>query len=300
MDHEGSTFLCGSAPFFDLIFFAKVLDELSEQDIENSSFFEMDGDNWGKYDSAMAWAAVGMATVKRSDSARLVVAVGARGAYWEALHSDPVSEVHGHITNAKNSLRALAVIGEQIYACGMGRTVLRRNRPGDWDEIGPGTSADDGNSVIGLEGLAGFSAEDMYAVGWGGEIWHFANDTWRRLDSPVSANLNAVCCAADGNVYVVGDGGIMLRGHDDVWEVLDTDRTHNLMDVAFYDNTVYVSTDFQILKLDNDTLVQEDAFTDIDDVPETCLHLLAAEDGLVSMGTKDLFRFHSGIWERLL
>jgi hypothetical protein len=108
-----------------------------------------------------------------------------------------------------------------------------------------------------------------------------------------------VCCAADGNVYVVGDGGVMLRGHDDVWEVLDTDRTYNLMDVAFFDNVVYVSTDFEILKLDNDSLIQEDAFADADDVPETCLHLLEAEDGLVSMGTKDLFRFHGDVWERL-
>jgi len=42
------------------------------------------------------------------------------------------------------------------------------------------------------------------------------------------------------------------------------------------------------------------AHADEDDVPATCLHLLTAEDGLVSMGTKDLFRLHGGTWERLV
>jgi hypothetical protein len=299
MNHEGSTFLCGCAAFFDLIFFAKELDELVAQDSENSSFFMMSRNDWNKYKFAGAWSAISMATIKPPGEARTVVAIAPHGAYWEV---DPGShrEAHGSISAAKNSLRALATLDNVIYACGMGRSVLRRNVTGAWDEIGPGTVQDDGDAVIGFEDLAGFSSADMYAVGWQGEIWQFTNTVWRRLDSPVSANLNALCCAADGNVYVVGDGGVMLRGRNDVWEVLETGRTENLMDVAFYDNIVYVSTDFEILKLDNDSLIEEDAFADIDDVPETCLHLFTAEDGLVSMGTKDLFRLHGGVWERLV
>jgi hypothetical protein len=42
----------------------------------------------------------------------------------------------------------------------------------------------------------------MYAVGWGGEIWWRDHGTWRRIDSPVSVNLNALCCAEDGHVPV--------------------------------------------------------------------------------------------------
>lgn len=299
MDHAGSTFACGCVASFEMIFCAKEVDELVEQDKENASFLVMFQNDWYKYQFAGAWSAIAMATIKPADKDRIVVAVAPHGAYWE-VEPKSLREVHGRIATAKNSLRSLAVVDGIIYACGMGRTVLRRNGPGTWDEIGPGISQEDGGSVIGFEDLAGFSAGDMYAAGWRGEIWHRVNGTWRRLDSPVSANLNAVCCAADGNVYVVGDGGVMLRGHDDVWEVLETYRIENLMDVAFYDNTVYVSSDFEILKLDNDTLIQEDAFADVDDVPGTCLHLLPAEDGLVSMGTKDLFRLHGGIWERLV
>lgn len=299
MNHDESTFLCGCAVSFEVIFFAKEFDELVEQDVENSSFFMMMRDIWNKYEFDGGWSVISMASVKPAGGDRTVVAVSPRGAYWEVNPAN-LNEVSGEIAEAKDTLRVLATVDNVIYACGMGRTVLRRNKPGDWDEIGPGTSSEDDDLIVGFEDLAGFSADDLYAVGWLGEIWQFRKGTWQRLDSPVSANLNAVCCAGDGNVYIVGDDGVMLRGRNAVWEVLETDRTDNLMDIAFYDNTIYVSTDFEILKLDNDTLIPEDAFTDENDLPETCLHLLVAEDALVSMGTKDLFRLYGGIWERLV
>jgi hypothetical protein len=182
----------------------------------------------------------------------------------------------------------------------MGRSVLRRKNAGIWNEIGPGTSQDDDGLVVGFEDIAGFSRDEIYAVGWRGEIWQLKKRAWRRLDSPVSANLNAVCCAVDGRVYIAGDDGTMLRGRDDLWEVLETGRTDNLMDVASQDGTIYVSTDFEILKLDNESLVAEDAFADAADLPGTCLHLLPGEGVLISMGPKDLFRLYGGVWERLV
>jgi hypothetical protein len=299
MNHDGSTFQCGCAVSFEMIFFAKELDELVEQDTENSSFFIMLRDVWGKYEFAGAWSAVAMATTKPPSQDRAVVAVSPRGAFWEVAPNSR-RETHGKISIAEDSLRSLAAVNDVIYACGMGRTVLRRIRAGVWEEIGPGTLQDDNGLVIGFEDLAGFSADEIYAVGWRGEIWQLKNRTWRRLDSPVSANLNAVCCALDGKVYIVGDDGTFLRGRNDIWEVLETDRTDNLMDVSWHDKTVYVSTDFEILKLDNEILVAEDAFADPDDRPGTCLHLLVGESVLISMGPKDLFRLHTGVWERLV
>jgi len=298
MDHDGSTFQCGCAPFYDLIFFAKEIDELGEEGEENSSFFMMDGDDWSQYDFSGAWIAIYMATIKPLGLNRIVVAVSPGGAYFEV---EPQSgrEIYGGIPEVKSSLRSLTVVDDMIYACGMGRALLRRNNSGVWEEIGPGTSVQDDGLVVGFEDLAGFSVNEMYAVGWGGEVWRNSNGTWQQLDSPVSSNLNAVCCSPNGNVYIVGDDGIMLKGRNDVWEVLEVDRTDNLMDVAFYGNTVYVSTDFEILKLEGAGLISEDEFTNEDDLPMTCLHLLPAEDGLISMGTKDLFRLHNGVWERL-
>ena len=300
MNHRGSTFLCGCAAFYDLIFFAKELDELIEKNTENSSFFMMSNTDWNKYEFDGAWSAISMATIRPSGGNRTVVAISPRGAFWEV---DPaaLNEVSGEINGVQNSLRALAAIDNAIYACGMGRTVLSRNGPGDWDNIGPNLKENNNTmQVVGFEDIDGFSGNDIYTVGWNGEIWHFNGSIWRRMDSPVSANLNAVCCASNGTVYIVGDEGVMLHGRDDTWDVIETGRFENLMDVAFYGGVIYMVTDFEILKVNDDlSIVPEDKFFSSEDPPGTCLHLLIADDGLVSIGPKDLFRLHGNVWERL-
>ncbi|MGI9452326.1 MAG: hypothetical protein ACR2QH_17050 [Geminicoccaceae bacterium] len=299
MKHENSTFLCGAAETVELFFFAKELDSLVEKETENSSFFVRFQDQWYKYSYSSGWPAISMAVIKPLNQDRTVVAVAQTGEYWE-VKTKSLQETHGEIGGVVESIRALTSLDDIIFACGMGRTVLRRESPGTWVEIGPGMSPDDSQNVAGFEDIGGFSSQDMYAVGWLGEIWQYTNLQWQQLVSPVSANLNAVCCADDGLVYVVGDDGIMLRGRDSLWEIIETGRTDNLMDVAAYDGTVYVSTDFEILKLIDDSLVAEDAFLEPDDAPETCLHLLEAKDGLVSIGTKDVTVLVGGSWMRLV
>jgi hypothetical protein len=298
MNHSESTFLSGCAVAADTAYFAKEVDEYVANDQENSDFLALFDDDWFTYDFSAAWSAISMATIKPGGRDRVVVAVSPRGAFWE-VRPGSGRETNGEIDAYEFPLRGLAAIAEVIYACGMGRTVLRRRGPGNWEEIGPGTSDADGDEVVGFEAVAGFSADEIYAVGWRGEIWLRTN-RWRRLDSPVSANLNAVCCAPDGKVYVAGDDGTLLRGRNDVWEAIDIQASFNFMDVASYDNMIYVVTDFQILKLIGDVLIPEDGFADPDDRPATCLHLLPGTDALFSMGTKDLFRRNGGLWERLV
>jgi len=299
MEHSKFSFLSGCAGFVDFVFAAEMFDALAGQDQENSIFFVLDGSDWSKYAFRAPWTAISMVTFKPSGGDRMVVAVSSSGDYWE-LNPRSLQELTGSIKQAVFPLRKLAIVSKDIYACAMGRSVLRRKSVGDWEEIGPGTKADDDGLVVGFEDVDGFSGDEIYAVGWRGEIWEFVGGMWSLLDSPVSANLNAVCCADDDTVYIVGDDGCMLRGRGDIWEALSTERHENLMDVAYFDGSVYVTTDFHILKLQDDALIPEDAFADPNDRPATCLHLLRSADGLVSMGAKDLFRLVAGTWERVV
>ena len=302
MKHNKSTFLSGCAPLYDLFFFAKELDELVENGTPNSSFFcfdEQDADDqFRKYDESVNWPAISMATSKTKGSNRNVVAIGPNGDYWEVEPSSAQESV-GKITDFHGNLRTLSVIDETIFACGMGRVVLQREGKGKWKPIGPKPTQDDAD-VIGFEDIDGYSRTEIYAVGWGGEIWWFDNGIWRRVDSPTSVNLTALCCAADESVYIVGHDGIMLRGRYDSWSVIDTDRKENLRDVAYYNGTIYVTTDFRILKLVDNKLVNDTDFADPDDLPVTCLHLLTVADGLISLGTKDVFRRQQDPWNRLV
>lgn len=302
MKHETSTFLSGCTPFYDFFFFAKELDELAENGTLNSSFFCFDeGDTdaqFRKYDESVNWPTIAMAAVKPEGSSGNIVAIGPNGDYWE-LEPSTAQESVGKITAFQGNLRTLSVIHQTIFSCGMGRVVLQREGKGQWKSIGPHPTTDDAD-VIGFEDIDGYSKTEMYAVGWGGEIWWFDNGTWRQVDSPTSVNLTALCCAENGSVYIVGDNGIMLRGRRDSWSVIDTDRKENLMDVAFYNGTIYVTTDFRILKLVGDKLINDTDFADSDDLPGTCLHLLTTADGLISLGTKDLFRRNQEPWKRLV
>lgn len=298
MNHAISSFLsgCGAAK---LLFAAKQVDDLVERGNPNSSFFALINGAWTKYPTNVGWPAITMAVARQPGQPGVVVAVSPYGDFWE-VQPATLAETTGQISQEPLQARSLSSIDNVIYLCGMGRAVLRRNGSGAWLAMGPPAPPIDDDTVIGFEDIAGYSSREMYAVGWQGEIWVREDEKWRRLDSPVSANLNAVCCAEDARVYVVGDGGAMLRGRDDAWSVIDTGLHMNLMDVAFHEGKVYVVTDYQILKLADDTLVADDDFADPGDRPATCLLLFKVEDSLFSMGPKDLFRHQGGAWQRLV
>jgi hypothetical protein len=111
--------------------------------------------------------------------------------------------------------------------------------------------------------------------------------------------LSAVCCGEDGVVYAVGQDGVLVRGRNDQWELVPTGRSEQLMDVKMFDGQLYVVTNFSILKLTDAGLVPDTDFPDATR-PDTCLHLVRASDGLVSVGQKDLWTKKNGTWRRLV
>ncbi len=302
MKHDTSTFLSGCAPFKGFFFFAKELDALAAAGTPNSSFFSFDEDDteavFRKYDESVGWPAISMATTKTGESPRLVVAIGPNGDFWE-VEAASATETVGAISGFKGNLRKLAAVDGRIYACGMGRAVLRRESVGRWTSFSPGEQQDD-PSIVGFEDIGGHREDEMYAVGWGGEIWWRDHGTWRRVDSPTSTKLTALHCAADGNVYVVGQNGTMLRGKRDRWESMRTGCDENLMGVSSLGDQIYVCTDFRILRMTGDGLVDDRDFSDPKDLPRTCLHLLSASDGLVALGQKDVYVRGEGPWSRLV
>lgn len=301
MEHDGSTFLSGAAASSGFFFFAKELDKLAADDTPNSSFFVYDEDDeeaFRKYDENVHWPAISMATVKPSGGKRVVVAIGPNGDFWE-LFPASTDEVLGRVAQGQFNLRKLATVDDEVYACGMNRIVLKRNGTGQWSSFGPGPDAAD-PAVVGFEAIGGYSSDELYTVGWGGEIWWYDSGRWRRADSPTNANLTALTCAPDGKVYGVGHDGVLVTGRRDQWQLVETTRRDNLRSVAQLHGRIHVATDFAIYELTGAGLVPATDFADPDDRPSTCLHLLEAADGLVSLGQKDVFVKRDGPWQRLV
>jgi hypothetical protein len=305
MNHEGWTFSCGCAPRADFVFFARERDDLADQNVIATSFYvwnerqAVPDNRWSIYSEVAEWRAQGMASIKPGSANRVTVALGTRGQYFEVEPATLVKNL-GVIEGLNVLIRRVAAIDDGIFAAGMGRSVIRRTGRGAWTEFGPGITAAEQGQVIGFEGIDGFAPDDLYVAGWAGEIWHWVKGAWQRIDSPTNVNLNAIACdRRNGLVFAVGDNGSMVRGAGEQWDIIDTGRPENLQDVTVFDGQVFAVTDFGILRLTDDGLVPDDRFADADR-PGTCLHLLRAEDGVISMGPKDLFAFSGGTWRRIV
>lgn len=301
MEHEGSTFLSGCAAMPGFFYFAKEADELVQDDEPNSSFFRFrDADaqsQFRQFVESVGWPAISMALAEMKQG-RTVVAISPYGDYWELESMGPKEQV-GTIANFTGNLRRLGAVDGKLFACGMDRVVLKRAKAGSWTPFGPGPLKDD-PKVVGFEDIGGYSATELYAVGWGGEIWWYDGKKWRRADSPTSAILTSMTCAPDGSVYVVGHDGVMLKGRRDQWELVETGRPEHLKDVAHLNGQIHVCSDFALFKLDKPGLVEDTDFADANDRPNTCLHLLETPTELVSLGTKDVFVNRDAGWYRLV
>lgn len=303
METAGWSFIAGCAAYSDFAFVARERDDLMEEGTVATSFYVWDDQNpdinlrWGIYKEIPSWRAMGLGTIKPPSNKRVTVALGSKGQYWE-VEPDGLREVAGTI-EIEFPIRHVEAIEDVVIACGMGRTARRRESEGVWTEFGPGTTTADQDRIVGFEDIHGLTANELYAVGWHGEIWHWSRGQWFKIDSPTNVNLNAVACVPDGKVYAVGDNGIMIEGTQNLWQIVETNRPENLMDVTSFDNDIFVVTDYRILRLTADGLVPDDRFAD-GDLPSTCLQLLPAADGVISLGPKDMFSFANGSWRRVI
>jgi hypothetical protein len=263
----------------------------------NSLFCTYFQDCWYSYQTTPEWSAIAIAAAKYPDELRRVVlAISVSGKVWE-LRPEDRSESLSSIPD-QTGFTNLATIEDVIYGCGMGRVVMRRDSTGHWSDISA-PKPDFNEGVIGFTALAGLSGSLLYAVGWRGEIWTYSVDGWTNEDAPTNANLNSLAIGSDGIVYAVGDGGAMLKGRRGHWEVVETETDFNLIDVCVHAGTVYVCTDFEVLRL-GATGLQSEFREDDGDAPATCLKLVSdGANRLYSIGPYDVFLHEENSWRRL-
>jgi len=149
--------------------------------------------------------------------------------------------------------------------------------------------------AVGFESMDGYSAKEIYAVGWGGEIWQYDGSKWTDRNGPTSVILSSVCCAPDGVVYITGQQGIMIRGRNDLWETIawDDDVSVDLWDLCWFQDKLYVSSMTALFTLEGNTLAPVD-FGDIGEA--TCYSLTTAEGVLWSVGRDDVMSFDGATW----
>jgi hypothetical protein len=278
-----------AARFNDLVYIAATMDDLVAQEIPHSTFLSIDNGQWHNAGDAR-WATAAICVV-HAPSERML-AVSAEGEVMTYVGGNISGEV---IKPTPRTLTALATIGGHAYACGMHREVFMRTGEGRWQAISAPKARP--RQPAGFEAIAGFNAQDIYAVGWRGEIWQRTNNQWVQHDSPVNLVLTGVTCADDGYVYACGQNGTLVKGRNNQWAVVDHELPReDFWDIHAFGDRVYVASFTGLFQIRNDVVEPVDFGAD---APATCHRLTSAQGVMWSVGAEDVFSFDSTTWQRV-
>jgi hypothetical protein len=290
------SFLTGVVATRGLGFFALSDDSIDLKEIPHSQIVFWQAEKWGN--SGPVKFVVVSASLCRYPIKQMIVI----GPFGEVLltgtgdlHEERVQAGNDN-PNERGILRSVRGIGGKAYAVGMQRQVYRRDNRDLWVCIDRDMRPEPGQ-IVGFESIDGFAENDLYVVGWEGEIWHFDGRLWRRCGSPTNFILTDVCCAGDGNVYACGRVGMLLTGRDNVWRTIEHESmTEDIWSLAWFKDSLYVATYRGLFRLDADRLVPVDMG---EDVPSTYFRLSAMEDVMWSIGAKDVMAFDGSLWTRI-
>jgi hypothetical protein len=183
-------------------------------------------------------------------------------------------------------VRCVRRIGDVAYAAGMARMFYRREAHGRWVQQDNGLFVPRGRRkrAVGIVSIDGNGGNDIYAVGYKGEIWHYDGDAWAQEDSPTNILLSGVRCVSKREVYICGMAGTILRGYAGQWLSVDQDlTTEDFWGIAVFKKKVYFANYDGVFRLEGDELRKLDLGLDA-----TTAHLDANREVLWSVGHKDL------------
>ncbi|CAA9194775.1 hypothetical protein [Flavobacterium collinsii] len=198
------------------------------------------------------------------------------------------------IVGGRGYVNTLKNIAGQLYVCGYQRQVyVRRNE--QWlslaDEI---LSNENGIGFLDIDGLA---YDQIYAVGWKGEIYFYDGKHWHCGESPTTAILSSVRCLPDGEVWICGYRGLVMHGAFNRWTVLEvSDPSVNWYCLEEHEGEIYLAGNGVLAKVDGDKLVALDPIGR----PITT-HRLHSRDGVLwSIGESDILFLEDGAWHEVI
>jgi hypothetical protein len=239
------------------------------------------------------WDSAGICVTEKPKAQ--MVSVGVGGQVFVIGSGEDFDE---RVTHEQVHLRSVRAIQGIAYACGMDRKVYKREEAHYWTPIHTEEllQAPAPDIVFGFESIHGFAQDEVYAVGWHGEIWYYDGETWTAQASPTRYILTKVLCAPDGFVYVCGQAGMLIKGKDNNWEIIQGGPQVDFWDLAWYNDMLHISTLSEVFTFSNSTFEPVDFG---DDPPASC-HYLSANCGLLwSVGETDAMQFDGEQWTRI-
>ena len=180
---------------------AAVQDEAAEKKLNLTIFFHWHAGKWNVLDQPLLDAAVGLAASQPPLQECVVLGLHGRTISFRVSESGLESTGSGQIGSSHNPpiLRAIAVVGPAWFVAGMGREVYQRRTSSYWEPVDHAVRIAEPDVIpVGFQTLSGYSVGELYAAGFGGEVWSLTDGAWRQQDSPTNVALDTSCCCPDG------------------------------------------------------------------------------------------------------
>ncbi len=296
MEHyfKGLSITTGAVRYRDLCYLLTTKDSLSKEKIPHTRIYEIDQGRIGGID--LDWIGVS-GTVCHFPEEKFI-ALGETGNIY-TLGGKQIKEEQP-VTQEEILFREIRGISKgRAYAVGPARKVFRRDAPDKWSDISAPMPEPENLLDAGFESIDGKTESDIYAVGWGGEIWHFDGNYWEKIDYLTNLALYKIRYAGDGFFYACGQMGTVLKGYAGQWEIVENNVTvEDFWGIEWFAGNIYISSLYLLYVLENGNLSPVD-FGEVAP-PSTCYHLSAADGILWSVGAKDIMQFDGNEWTRIL
>jgi hypothetical protein len=220
--------------------------------------------------------------------------LGRRGKYVEMVRTVRRDEVRID-TRKAGYLMDMRLIGDRLFAVG-GQNIVVTQKGSNWSRIDKGIFSPIGATVDrGLNAVAGFNQDDIYAVGLGGAIWHYEGTNWNAIDSPTNVTLKSVACVGDKIIIGAGAGIVLIGDRKGGWQILQDDAVTrgSIEAIVPFQGSLMLGTDSDLISLKGNKLEKVAVKTEL---PLSFLSLDVAEDVLWTAGDELVGRYDGKKW----
>ena len=282
----------------DILFFLTFNYEVALQEVQNGQLFILKHEaSWSYRD--LSWTGISLSS---EDVPELICFVLGRDgdvlvATKQGFHEEEI-EYNGKNPLDFGPLQDINIIGHSAFAVGMGRQVYKRVGRQKWISFEAGIQDPPDDSIVGFNSISGSDEDEMYAVGWGGEIWLYRENSWTQLDSPTNLILNCVTISSNKDVFICGKSGVIIKGRFNSWNMVDYEGpVTDWITMTWFKEKLYLGDGYGLFSLD-DTRLDEIIIPGEPKVPINSLS--STEDLLVATGSDCAFSTRDGVnWIRL-
>lgn len=283
------SFVAGFVQTRDILRVLAQSDELNADQVPNTTLLKVLPSQGQKLSFHLLWTATKV-VVTGNQPAELIVAgpdgkvdVGTPGGDFQEKIGSPTEG-----PSVNGLIRDLRLIGDAVFAAGMGRQVYQRVARASWVPLHGGVlQAADLREVRGFNAIHGRDPSELVAVGWHGEIYRRRGAAWHIEDSGTNAILNDVHVIPNGTAFAGGQGGILIRNSGPGWQILDQGEIEDeIRTLQWFGDRLFIATDDQLFAMDS-----RDRLSVVKVTPSgSTFDSLHAQDGvLLSVGPKDIW-----------